>query len=223
MKILFFDIETVPTEQSLQDNGLLESQIRLDEAEIIKKLSLAAATASILCLAYALEPPLDSPVSSIHGDETRHYPEFLETRDRNPPLRRSQYSGFRSSIYLSTLYHSSNQAVAGNSVCPLSQRSRFSTRCTNGANGDENTSVWTFSPELWRFHHRKKVSTGRKSIPITAPGGFLRSASTATATWKPYDRFTADCRFTGTADNICSSGIHSSSIEARAVRSHLTP
>ena len=43
MKILFFDIETVPTEQSLQDNGLLESQIRLDEAEIIKKLSLAAA------------------------------------------------------------------------------------------------------------------------------------------------------------------------------------
>ena len=32
MKIFFFDIETVPTEQSLQDNGLLESQIKLDEA-----------------------------------------------------------------------------------------------------------------------------------------------------------------------------------------------
>src|SRR4029077_7011150 len=70
MKILFFDIETVPTEQSLQDNGLLESQIRLDEAEIIKKLSLAAATSRILCLAYALEPPLDSFVEVIHGDET---------------------------------------------------------------------------------------------------------------------------------------------------------
>jgi hypothetical protein len=70
MKILFFDIETVPTDQSLQDNGLLESQIRLDEAEIIKKLSLAAATSRILCLAYALEPPLDSPVEVIHGDET---------------------------------------------------------------------------------------------------------------------------------------------------------
>ena len=54
MKILFFDIETVPTDQSLRDNGLLESQIRLDEAEIIKKLSLAAATSRILS-AYVLQ------------------------------------------------------------------------------------------------------------------------------------------------------------------------
>ena len=69
MKILFFDIETVPTEQSLHDNGLLESQLKLDEAEILKKLSLSAATARILCLAYALEPPLDSPVSVLGGDE----------------------------------------------------------------------------------------------------------------------------------------------------------
>jgi predicted PolB exonuclease-like 3'-5' exonuclease len=69
MKILFFDIETVPTEQSLQDNGLLESQIKLDEAEIIKKLSLSAATARIVCLAYALEPPVDSPVSVLAGEE----------------------------------------------------------------------------------------------------------------------------------------------------------
>ena len=70
MKILFFDIETVPTEQSLRDHGLLDSQIRLDEAEIIKKLSLSAATARILCLAYALEPPADSAVSVLEGQET---------------------------------------------------------------------------------------------------------------------------------------------------------
>jgi predicted PolB exonuclease-like 3'-5' exonuclease len=69
MKILFFDIETVPTEQSLQDNGLLESQMKLDEAEIIKKLSLSAATARIVCLAYALEPPVDCPVSVLAGEE----------------------------------------------------------------------------------------------------------------------------------------------------------
>jgi predicted PolB exonuclease-like 3'-5' exonuclease len=69
MKILFFDIETIPTEQSLQDNGLLESQIKLDEDQIIKKLSLAAATARIVCLAYALEPPVDSPVSVLGGEE----------------------------------------------------------------------------------------------------------------------------------------------------------
>jgi predicted PolB exonuclease-like 3'-5' exonuclease len=69
MRILFFDIETVPTEQSLQDNGLLEAQLKLDEAEIVKKLSLSGATARILCLAYALEPPLESPVSVLGGDE----------------------------------------------------------------------------------------------------------------------------------------------------------
>lgn len=69
MKILFFDIETIPTEQSLREKGLLESQMRLDEADIIKKLSLAATTARILCLAYALEPPVNAPVEVIQGDE----------------------------------------------------------------------------------------------------------------------------------------------------------
>ena len=69
MNILFFDIETVPTEPSLQHSGLLEAQMQLDEAEIIKRLSLSAATARILCLAYALEPPADSPVAVLGGDE----------------------------------------------------------------------------------------------------------------------------------------------------------
>jgi 3'-5' exonuclease len=69
MKILFFDIETVPTEASLQANGFLEAQLQLDETEAIKRLSLSAATARILCLAYAFEPPVDSPVSVLTGDE----------------------------------------------------------------------------------------------------------------------------------------------------------
>jgi hypothetical protein len=69
MKIFFFDIETVPTDQSLQDNGLLDSQIKLDEAELLKKLSLSAATARILCLAYAVDPPADSPVNVLEGEE----------------------------------------------------------------------------------------------------------------------------------------------------------
>lgn len=66
MKILFLDIETVPTDQALQDNGLLAAQMQLDEAERIKKLSLSAATAKILCLAYALD---DAPVTILHSDE----------------------------------------------------------------------------------------------------------------------------------------------------------
>jgi hypothetical protein len=70
MKICFLDIETVPTEQALHDNGLLDAQLKLDESELIKKLSLSAATAKILCLAYAIEPPDDSPVNILEGDES---------------------------------------------------------------------------------------------------------------------------------------------------------
>jgi 3'-5' exonuclease len=69
MKILFFDIETVPTDESLQANGLLEAQLQLDATEVIKRLSLSAVTARILCLAYALEPPVDSPISVLGGEE----------------------------------------------------------------------------------------------------------------------------------------------------------
>jgi 3'-5' exonuclease len=69
MKIFFFDIETVPTEQSLRDSGILEAQLLLEESEIIKKLSLSAATARILCLAYAIEPESNSPVEVLQGEE----------------------------------------------------------------------------------------------------------------------------------------------------------
>lgn len=69
MKILFFDIETVPTDKALADNGLLESQLQLDEPEIIKRLSLSAATAKILCVGYAVEPPGDAPVEVLQGEE----------------------------------------------------------------------------------------------------------------------------------------------------------
>ncbi|MBM4264526.1 MAG: hypothetical protein FJ145_24250 [Deltaproteobacteria bacterium] len=70
MRIFFFDIETVPTDKSLQENGLLEEQIRLDEAELIKKLSLSAMTAKIICLCYAIDPPGDAPVQVLQGEET---------------------------------------------------------------------------------------------------------------------------------------------------------
>jgi len=69
MKIFFFDIETVPTDESLRDNGLLDAQIKLDEAELLKKLSLSAATAKIICLGYAIDPPADSPINVLEGEE----------------------------------------------------------------------------------------------------------------------------------------------------------
>jgi 3'-5' exonuclease len=69
MKILFLDIETVPTENALAENGLLESQLQLDEREIIKRLSLSAVTAKVLCMGYAMEPPANAPVQVLHGDE----------------------------------------------------------------------------------------------------------------------------------------------------------
>jgi predicted PolB exonuclease-like 3'-5' exonuclease len=70
MKICFLDIETVPTDRSLEENGLLEPQIHLDEAELIKKLSLSAATAKILCICYAIEPPAGAEVQALQGEET---------------------------------------------------------------------------------------------------------------------------------------------------------
>ena len=70
MKILYFDIETVPTDKSLQENGLLDEQLKLDEAEIIKKLSLSALTAKIICLCYAFEPSVSGTIEVLQGDET---------------------------------------------------------------------------------------------------------------------------------------------------------
>ena len=70
MKIFYFDIETVPTDKSLQENGLLDAQIKLEEPELIKKLSLSAATAKIICLCYAIDPPADGPIQVLQGEET---------------------------------------------------------------------------------------------------------------------------------------------------------
>jgi len=70
MKIFYFDIETVPTEKALQENGLLDTQIKLDEAEIIKKLSLSAVTAKIICLCYTIEPSVSGTIEVLQGDET---------------------------------------------------------------------------------------------------------------------------------------------------------
>lgn len=70
MKICFLDIETVPTDRSLEENGLLEPQIQLDEAELLKKLSLSAVTAKIICICYAIEPPVGCEVQALQGAET---------------------------------------------------------------------------------------------------------------------------------------------------------
>jgi predicted PolB exonuclease-like 3'-5' exonuclease len=67
MKILFFDIETVPTERSLLDSGVVQAES--NEADLLKALSLSATTAKILCLGYAIDPPGDSPVHVLEGDE----------------------------------------------------------------------------------------------------------------------------------------------------------
>ena len=70
MKIFYFDIETVPTDHALKENGLLEAQIKLDEPELIKKLSLSAATAKIICLCYAFEPSLTNSIEVLQGEES---------------------------------------------------------------------------------------------------------------------------------------------------------
>jgi 3'-5' exonuclease len=69
MKVIFLDIETVPTDQALLEHGLLEPQLQLNEGDLIKKLSLSATTAKILCLCYAMEPAVHTAVEVLDGDE----------------------------------------------------------------------------------------------------------------------------------------------------------
>ena len=70
MKILFLDIETVPTQEALMEIQIKDSQHEADEPTIIKRLSLSALTARILCIGYSIEPPPEAPVDILHGDET---------------------------------------------------------------------------------------------------------------------------------------------------------
>lgn len=73
-RILFFDIETVPTEHGFthgKPRGAEES-----EEQYLKRLSLSALTARVLCVGYALEPPTDAPVQILAGDEAAILKEF---------------------------------------------------------------------------------------------------------------------------------------------------
>jgi len=69
MKVIFLDIETVPTDQALLEHGLLEPQLQLNEGDLLKKLSLSATTAKILCLCYAIEPAAYPAIEVLEGDE----------------------------------------------------------------------------------------------------------------------------------------------------------
>lgn len=60
----------MPTDKALQENGLLDAQIKLDEAEIIKKLSLSAVTAKIICLCYTIEPSVSGTIEVLKGEES---------------------------------------------------------------------------------------------------------------------------------------------------------
>jgi hypothetical protein len=73
-RILFFDIETVPTEHGFKHGkprGAEEG-----EEQYIKRLSLSAITARVLCVGYALEPPADAPAQILAGDEAAILKEF---------------------------------------------------------------------------------------------------------------------------------------------------
>lgn len=67
LRTLFLDIETIPTE-----HGFAHGKPRgpeEPEEQYLKRLSLSALTARVLCLGYAIEPPADGPVQILAGDE----------------------------------------------------------------------------------------------------------------------------------------------------------
>jgi len=79
-RILFFDIETVPTEHGFthgKPRGPEET-----EEQYLKRLSLSAITARVLCVGYALEPPADAPVQILAGDEPAILTDFWSLVER---------------------------------------------------------------------------------------------------------------------------------------------
>src|SRR5580765_6542294 len=112
MKIIFLDIETVPTDLSLQENGLLEPQIQLNETELIKKLSLSAATAKILCLCYAIEPSTDTEVQVLQGEETEIIKGFWKLAVGAHPFPPQQPPLFPLSFILPPPSHPSKKPAA---------------------------------------------------------------------------------------------------------------
>ena len=76
MKILFFDIETVPTPDALEENNLKGNQPQLGEKDIIKRLSLSAVTARILCLGYVFDSPRDASIEILKGEEVNILEKF---------------------------------------------------------------------------------------------------------------------------------------------------
>lgn len=79
-RTLFFDIETVPTEHGFthgKPRGAEES-----EDQYIKRLSLSAITARVLCLGFALEPPADAPADVLSGAEAAILKDFWALVER---------------------------------------------------------------------------------------------------------------------------------------------
>ncbi len=68
MKTIFLDIETVPTSDALEEFRRQQSNAE-PEKQVIKRLSLSALTGKILCIAYAIEPPVDTAVEVLFGEE----------------------------------------------------------------------------------------------------------------------------------------------------------
>jgi len=73
MKILFFDIETIPTKEALAEVELQDTPSETQEIDEhrIRRLSLSALTARILCIGYTIEPPRDSAIEILEGEESQ--------------------------------------------------------------------------------------------------------------------------------------------------------
>ena len=77
MKLLFLDIETIPTTEALCRASHENRDPELDDS-VIKKLSLGGVTGKILCLGYAVEPPYDTPIEMLSGNEPAIIKSFWE-------------------------------------------------------------------------------------------------------------------------------------------------
>ena len=193
MKIFFFDIETVPTDESLQENGLLDPQIKLDEAELLKKLSLSATTAKILCLAYAIDPPADSPINVLEGEETAIIRNFWKlAMDANLFVGHNVLDFDLRFIWQRSIIHQ----IKPPRDIPFTRFRNdpiFDTMQEWSKWGREHVSLDSCL-RPWESRRRRKASTARRSIRTTVPANSPRFMNTANATSIPSGRFTGGCR-----------------------------
>ncbi len=159
----------------------IEAQIRLDEAELLKKLSLSAATAKIICLCYAIEPSVTGTIEVLQGEETDIIKNFWKLAvDCNLFVGHNILDFDMRFIYQRSIIHQ----IKPSRDIPFTRFRNapiYDTMQEWSKWGREHASLDMLSKALG-IPSPKEISTALKSTPTTAPEKSPKSSNTVSAT-----------------------------------------